>query len=231
MYDLKIIYMFRKILELRILKAIVALSKNPESTEDIHFINDSLLAGISNAEREKFTRIFFEYPEFKNRYNEPRTAEYYDIEALSRLPENTLGYRYTKFLKDHKYSVEWYPTVEEISPVHFARNRQYQTHDILHTITGFSGKPLDEIGLQGFYTGQAVPNPTAMIVFTAATLNRLRVSEPAANIELMEHMLAGYTMGKNAKRVIFRRWEDDWNTDISKLREQLGIRPHVEHGV
>ena len=219
--------MFRKILEFRILKAIVALSRDPESTENIHFINDSLLAGISTAEREKFTHLFFEYPEFKDRYNEPRTPEHYDIETLSRLPENTLGFQYTKFLKDHNYSVEWYPILKEISPLHFGRNRQYQTHDIIHTITGFSGKPLNEIGLQGFYTAQAVPNPTPMTVFTAAALNKLQISDPEANIELMDHIMSGYMMGKKAKRVIFRRWEDDWSTDISKLRDELGIHPYT----
>lgn len=223
--------MFRKILELRVLKAIVELSKNPPGgIKKIHFINDSLFEALSTSEREKFTRIFFEYPEFKDRYSEPRAASY-DPEALSHLPDNTLGYHYAKFMRDHKYLVDWYPPMKETSPLHFARNRQYQTHDILHTITGFSGSPLEEIGLQGFYTAQGVPNPTAMVVFTAATLNKLQANEPEGNIQLMDIITSGYMMGKNAKRVIFRRWEDDWGTDISKLRDELKIHSYAANDI
>ena len=220
--------MLRKILELRVLKAIVDLSRNPPGgIQKIHFVNDSLFKALTPSESEKFTRIFLEYPGFKDRYSESRAASY-DPEVLSRLPENTLGFHYAKFMRDHQYLVDWYPPMEEKTPLHFARNRQYQTHDILHTITGFSGSAIDEIGLQGFYTAQAVPNPTAMLVFTAATLSKLQANEPAGNIELMDMITRGYLMGKNAKRVIFRKWEDDWNTDITKLREELGIHSYAK---
>ena len=217
-------------MELRILKAILSLSDNPRYTGAVHFINDSMVNGMNADEQERFTKLFFDYPEFKDRYEEARTPQSeFEHERFSEFPPNTLGYHYAKFMNHHKFSVYWYPVMKEISPVHFARNHQYLTHDVLHTITGFDGNSMGEIGLQGFYTGQQAPNPTAMTVFTAASLHNLKASDPKENTKLLDYITEGYVMGKSAQRVIFRRWEDDWNTDISELREQLGIRPHVQN--
>jgi ubiquinone biosynthesis protein COQ4 len=204
------------------LKAILSLSRDPQDTDKVHFINDSLLKNATAKERDKFTKLFFAYPEFKERYEEPRVPEY-EPEMLLQLPHNTLGHHYAKFMRDHGYSVIWYPPMEEKSPLAFARNWQYQTHDILHTITGFSGKPLDEIALQGFYLGQKAPNPTAMTTLAAFALNRLQTGELADNTETMDHLLMGYEIGKKAKPVIFRKWQDDWTTDMMELRERLNI--------
>jgi ubiquinone biosynthesis protein COQ4 len=209
------------------LKALVDLSKDPQSTDNVHYINDSLIKNASTAEQEKFIRLFYEYPEFKERYEEPRSPEF-DPEELSRLPHNTLGYHYAKFMHDHDYSVIWYPHMEETSPLIFARNWQYKTHDVLHTVTGFSGKPLDEISLQGFYLGQKAPNPTSMIVLASIAMNRLRTAEIGDNTEVMEHLFDGYQMGKRAKKILFRKWEGDWATDITELRESLQITTNIK---
>lgn len=222
--------MFRKLTELRVLKAVIDISQSLGHTDinKVHFINDSLFSILNAEEKEKFTRIFFEYPGFKELYEAPRPARH-DLDVLITLPKNTLGYQYAHFMEETGFLIDWYKHMDEESPLHFARNRQYETHDILHTITGFWGGTLNEIGLQGFYTAQAAPNPTAMAVFTAATLNRLQHNEPDINALLFDYILEGFQMGKQAEKVVFRKWEDDFERDIDELRAELTIVPYTGH--
>jgi ubiquinone biosynthesis protein Coq4 len=218
--------MINKIFELRVLKAIISISNDPSDTAAVHFINDGALARLSPAEREKFTKIFFDYPGFSERYKEPRMENQHHPKEFEVYPENTLGYQYSKFMRDNNLLIDWYPPMKEAIPLHFARNYQYQTHDILHTIAGFNSvKPLYELGLQGFYIGQGASNPTAMISFAAAALDKLRKSDAKENMEFMDYVTEGYLMGKKAKKIIFKGWENDWHTDIDQLREELGILP------
>jgi ubiquinone biosynthesis protein Coq4 len=219
--------MFRKITELRVLKAIVDFSQSIEHADinEIHFINQSLLKALTQQEREKFSRLLFEYPGFTELYEAPR-VERHDLEYLGTLPSNTLGYHYAKFMNNMGFSIDWYPRIKEKSPLHFAYNRQYDTHDILHVMTGFPGGSVNELGLQGFYVSQAVPNPTAMSAFAAASLNLLKMNEPDQNLLVFDYILEGYQMGKKANKVIFRNWESDFETDINELRERLYIQPY-----
>ena len=99
--------MMRKILELRVLKAIINLSRdiNHSDINQVHFINDSLFGALTREETRKFTRIFFEYPGFNELYEAPRPARH-DLEALAKLPENTLGARYSRFMSDYQFSLD-----------------------------------------------------------------------------------------------------------------------------
>ena len=220
--------MLRKLTEFRVLKAIVGFSQSIEhaDVDEIHFITKTLLSALTSEEREKFTRLLFEYPGFKELYEAPR-AERHDLGNLSMLPSNTLGYYYAKFMSDTGFSVDWYPRVEETSPLHFAYNRQYDTHDILHTLTGFSGGSVSELGLQGFYLSQSAPNPTPMSAFAAASLNLLKTNEPDRNLLVFDYIFEGYQMGKQAGKVMFRNWEADFERDIEELRRELKINAYT----
>jgi ubiquinone biosynthesis protein Coq4 len=222
--------MLRKLTELRVLKAIVSFSESIEhaDVDEIHFINKSLLSTLTLEESEKFTDILLKYPGFKELYEAPR-ADRHDLNHLSTLPSNTLGYLYAKFMSDTGFSIDWYPRIKETSPLHFAYNRQYDTHDILHVMTDFPGGSVNELGLQGFYLSQASPNPTPMSAFAAAALNRLKTNEPDQNLLVFDYIFEGYRMGKQAEKVIFRNWEADFERDIDELRTELKIQPYTNH--
>lgn len=222
--------MMRKLTELRVLNAIVGFSQSIEHADidEIHFINKTLLGALTNEEREKFTKLLFEYPGFKELYEAPR-ADRHNLESLANLPNNTLGHHYAKFMSETGFSVDWYPRLKEVSPLHFAYNRQYDTHDILHTMTGFWGGSVHELGLQGFYLSQTVPNPTAMSAFAAASLNLLKTNEPDRNLLVFDYIFEGYQMGRRAEKVMFRNWEADFERDIDELRNELNIKPYTGH--
>lgn len=222
--------MLRKLTELRVLNAIVGFSQSIEhaDVDEIHFINKTLLNALTPEEAEKFTNLLFKYPGFEELYQAPR-ADKHDLNHLSTLPNNTLGYQYAKFMSDTGFLIDWYPRIKETSPLHFAYNRQYDTHDILHTMTGFPGGSVSELGLQGFYLSQTVPNPTAMSAFAAASLNLLKTNEPDRNLLVFDYIFEGYQMGKHAEKVMFRNWEADFERDIDELRAELKIKPYMDH--
>ena len=216
--------MLRKLTELRVLKAIVDLSQDVDNTDTnkIHFINDILFKSLKPKEIDKFTKIFFSYPGFEASFTAVRPAKH-DLAALSKLPVNTLGCEYARFMRENNFVIDWYPPMEEKSALHYARNRMYQTHDILHTITGFGAGSFNEMALQGFYTAQEIPNATTMLTIAASALNLLQDNAPQRNCKFLNYLFAGYQMGKSAEKVIFRNWENDFDRDINALRMSLGI--------
>lgn len=220
--------MLRKLTELRVLKAIVDLSRDADNTNTnkIHFINDTLFNALNPTEIEKFTKIFFSYPGFEESYTTDRVPRH-DLEAMSKLSNSTLGSEYARFMSEHNFMIDWYPPMEEKSPLHYARNRMYQTHDILHTITGFGAGSFNEMALQGFYAGQEVPNATTMLTIAASALNLLQDTSPQRNSKFLDYLFAGYQMGKSAEKVIFFDWENYFDQDISTLRNKLNIIPYI----
>jgi len=216
--------MLREIQKLRILKAIVGLSKDPENTDNVFFIGDTMLGMLSPEEVKEHSATVLAYSGFKDLYEERYSPAIYDVKTLSLYPENSLAYSYGVFMRKHGYSSEWYPIKEASNALYYMRNRLLQTHDIIHTITGFDGSNFGEIGVQAFYLGQMPDQPLPCAIMSAGFLRALE--KPAADrMKLMEVINSGYEMGKAAQPVLFRKWEDDWNTDIVTLREELAIRP------
>jgi ubiquinone biosynthesis protein Coq4 len=216
--------MLRKLTELRILKAIVDLSSDSDNTDTdkIHFINDTLFNILTPVEVDKFTKIFFAYPGFELAFTSKRPPRH-DLDFLSTLPENTFGWEYARFMRVNNFVIDWYPPMGEKSPLHFARNRMYQSHDLLHTITGFGSGSFNEMALQGFCAGQEIPNATTMSTIAAAALNLLRDNSPQRSSKFLDYLLTGYQMGKDADKIVFYNWEDYFQEDINDLRKRLKV--------
>ena len=127
-------------------------------------------------------------------------------------------------MKVNNFVIDWYPPMEEKSALHFARNRMYQTHDILHTITGFGSGSFNEMALQGFCAGQEIPNATTMSTIAAAALNLLRDNSPEKSSKFLNYLSTGYEMGKSADKIVFYNWEDYFDEDIDDLRRKLKVK-------
>ena len=222
--------MFRKFQELRILKAVGQLSKDPRQTKYVYFIGDTMLNMLTQDEVKEHNAIALKYPGFKELWDARYYPPDYDVEALAVYPENSLAHHYGVFMHKHKFTSDWYPYREGSDLLTYLRNRWYQVHDIFHTLTGFDGQGFGEIGVQAFYLGQMPEQPFPCAVLSSAFLTALERT-PADRTKLLDVIGIGYQMGKAAKPVLFRKLEDDWNTDISKLREQLGIHPYVENDI
>ena len=214
--------MLRKIQELRILKAIVGLSKDPETTDNVFFMADAMLEMLTSAEIKEHTETILKYPGFAELYQEHYSPPLYNVQELSTHSEDTLAHAYGVFMKKHGYQSDWYPKREASDALSYMRNRLYQTHDVIHTMTGFDGSPFGEIAVQAFYLGQMPEQPLPCAIMSSGFLRALR-STPWERDRLMHMLHEGYEMGRKARPVLFRTWEKDWDADISELRNALGM--------
>ncbi len=216
--------MLRKLQELQLLKAIVTLSKNPDQTGEVFSILDSIARSLPDSERKKYGDIFLSYLGFKELYMAKQHPDMpYEIDQLLLLPENTLGHHYARHMRDNNLNPEFYPEVKGNSPLQFARLRLLKTHDILHTISGFNTSHAGELGLQAFYLAQFPASPFPVAILASGFLGLLQSKNFNERGEVMEHISKGYERGKAAKPILFRKWEDDWESDIEGLRNNLNI--------
>lgn len=184
-----------------------------------------MLDMLTPAEVEEHTATIMRYPNFKERYEARYSPPLYDVEVLAGYPDGTLAHTYGAFMKKHGYSSDWYPVRDAEDPLTYMRNRLYQTHDFIHTTTGFDGSLFGEVGVQAFYLGQMPEQPLPCAVMTSSFFRMLN-STPTYKDRLMEVLHIGYEMGKQAQPVLFRKWENDFATDIGALRETLHIKAY-----
>src|SRR3569832_918125 len=88
---------------------------------------------------------------------EKQRRRYYrrrNLEALAKLPADTLGGAYARHMKEGGFRAEYYQDGVPRHRMQFLRQRMRQTHDVWHVLTGFGADEFDEVGIQGFYAGQ-----------------------------------------------------------------------------
>src|SRR5262249_51768425 len=98
-----------------------------------------MLDGISPAEREHLREL---------------TGRPIDLEALTRLPENTFGHAVSRFMRDNALNasaqIASYPPIAEAIERDWILKRFARSHDLHHVLTDFAVDPAAEIGLQIF---------------------------------------------------------------------------------
>ncbi len=146
----------------------------------------------------------------------------YDIEALAKLPADTLGGAYARHMKANGLRPDYY---QEMTPRHrmqFLRQRIRQTHDIWHVLTGLGTDEFDEVGIQGFYAGQYTSSMAAIIAAAAFLKSVLR----SRFSELEKHVDAfceGYCAGKRTESLLAVKWEELWGENLESLRRRYRI--------
>src|SRR5262249_27777295 len=154
-------------------------------------------------------------------------APAYDVEALSRMPADTLGGAYARHMKENDLRPDYYPEEAPRHRMHFLRLRVRQTHDVWHIITGFGTDELGEVGIQRFYLAQ-FPNGQAAIICGVALLKsvlRGRFGELERHVDAF---CEGYSCGRRAKSLLAVKWEELWGESVDSLRRRYGVDlPHV----
>jgi ubiquinone biosynthesis protein Coq4 len=147
----------------------------------------------------------------------------YDIAALAKLPEHTLGGTYGKFMLAGELRPDYYEEVPPRHKMHYLRLRLHQTHDIWHLLTGFDTDQFGEVGLQGFYFGQ-VTNGQSALIFASAILKSLFRCRFDELERFIVFFCDGYNAGRQAHNLLPVKWEEHWRESIVALRERYGIR-------
>lgn len=149
-------------------------------------------------------------------------AERYDIDALVKLPVDTLGGAYARHMKANRLKPDYCNDEQPRHRMAWLRTRIHQTHDIWHLLTGFGTDEFGEVGLQGFYLAQFPNGQAAMIAAGAILKSVLR----ARFAELQRHVDAfcfGYCAGRRAESLLAVRWEELWSENLDGLRRRYGI--------
>ena len=158
----------------------------------------------------------------------------YDFDELINLPNNTLGYTYAKLMNTMGFQAHFYrdrPSVEDESD--YVTMRVRKTHDLHHTISGFS-MDLGEVGVIALNVSQ-FGYPAFMLIdlvgLTIACfpgLSKISDEEKFLGGYVFDTLSAGIKMGREAKPLFPVKFEEMVEMPIDDVRRNLNITPLKE---
>ncbi|MFO0710147.1 MAG: Coq4 family protein [Sandaracinus sp.] len=208
----------------RALRALRALSADPDETSHVFTIIDSL----SGRAPEHLVALFHRTPEGERLLRErpsivPVLA---DRAALRRMPEGSFAHAYLRFVESEGITAEGLVAAsdkgrtgvqEAGSELEYASARMRDTHDLWHTITGYKGDLLGETALLAFNLPQVWNPGIALIVL----LGIHRVRQP----RVLRMVLGGLWRGLRAEHLPAIDWEPLLALPLEEARARLGVVP------
>ena len=198
---------------------------HPEGTQSVFDMEEGLLKSKSTEELLRFTS---KDPAVRVMIDERYLQPIPDTEALSKLPKDTLGYRYFYHLDSQGFDPDYYRKIDVQDDIDYVMMRIRQTHDIWHVITGFDTHPLGEIAIKAVELAQTHRPMAAAIC--AGGVFRYMLKQPEQFGDCLDSIVAGYHMGLQAKSLLAMKWEELWDRKLDDLRERLGVVEIGPHG-
>lgn len=144
-----------------------------------------------------------------------------DIDALSQLPEGTLGHRYALLIRSQGYDPEFFRPRDTSSEERWLTQRIATTHDLHHVVSGFGTEPAGENGVLAITAAQ-IGFPAYVLLTTAGQLASFRF-QTERFAELSQAVAQGATIARQAHCLAAVRWEEGWDKPIQQWRQELGI--------
>jgi ubiquinone biosynthesis protein Coq4 len=189
---------------------------------DIEAVFD-IAAALANHEVSAAAITYLKsHPEIAQLFEEQYIAPTPNLEALLKLPEDSLGFAYASHMRSGNLDPEFYRKVELIDDWNYLALRMRQTHDIWHTVTGFGTDSPGEIGLQAFTLAQN-RSPLAVMLIAAITLNLIKMNSDLN--PLVRVIQQGYDLGYQAKPFLAQKWEEAWEKPLADWRKELNVTP------
>ncbi|XP_076054367.1 coenzyme Q4 [Oratosquilla oratoria] len=144
-----------------------------------------------------------------------------NLQALSELPEGSLGHAYVKFLKDNKV------TPDSRLPVQFVDNRDFayvmqryrECHDLFHTLLGMPTNMLGEVAVkwvEGLQTGLPM-------CIGGAIFGPLRFKPKQRQKYIDVYLPWAVQVGRKSKLLMNIYYEKRWEQSLDELRLELNI--------
>ncbi|MEH2252537.1 Coq4 family protein [Nostoc sp.] len=150
----------------------------------------------------------------------PRLGEI-DLEKLSRLPTNTLGYIYAEhFFKNNLNPL--IPSGQVENDYQFFRAHITETHDIWHIITGCDTNIVGEIQLEAFYVAQ-LHFSRFWLALLAKNLVKASIYDIEVSTKYMDAITQGWLMGKQALPLFGTKWNLLWSKPLEDVRTSFNI--------
>eukprot|EP00667_Euglena_gracilis_P017810 EG_transcript_18811 len=150
------------------------------------------------------------------------TSDKLQVETLLQLPAGTLGRAYAEYMAAHRFVADERSTVHFVDDPELAyvMKRYREVHDMLHGVTGFPPTELGELGLKAYeYVQTGLPMCALSVTFGSI---RLSLAEK-------RHLLACYlpwaAAGVSTPFYMNVYFEEELHTDVTELRQQLGLPP------
>lgn len=144
-----------------------------------------------------------------------------DLEALSRLPEGTLGREFARYFAVNQ--VQPFVTTFAIdSDEAYLSKRYRETHDLFHVITGYATDVLGEMELQAFVLGNAGV-PSAALVLAFSTAMRVKTYGTTELRPYLARLAAAYRRGARSRLLLTVAFEEHWQRPVSELSSALCV--------
>ncbi|MBJ7539716.1 Coq4 family protein [Marinomonas transparens] len=145
-----------------------------------------------------------------------------DIEALKKLPENTLGHHLYNILKDNEDSVDQIQSLKSNSDYSYSVKRIVLTHDIYHALLNADTLYVGEIKVAAFTTAQIEHYYPSTISICTGILSACFTKQHYLH-SIFEALIEGFYLGKSTKQLFIIDWEKYWDKDIEEVRKELNI--------
>ena len=231
MENFLISYIYRlwdnRVKPIKAIKAIIALSKDNEDTTQVFHVIDALKGSSDRKYFKIFSKSEIGKKILKERVNLLDTLK--DKDTLSKLPKNTLGYKYYEFIYKENLSPEELINASESSKKEFGNRtddeiffntRKRDMHDLWHVTTGYGRDALGELSLLAFTYAQEQNRGVGAI----ALYGYWKVGREFPNFNLRKVIREGYKNGKNATLWSCEDWEKLIKLPIDEVREKINAK-------
>lgn len=143
-----------------------------------------------------------------------------DLDKLSQLPKETLGYAYAQHLLKNNLK----PLLaEKIQNDHqFLMAHITETHDIWHVITGSDTSIYGEIKLEAFSFAQLYAS-RFWLALLAKNLLKSAVFNVESGTNYLDALTEGWLIAKQAKPLFGIEWNTLWDKSLIDVRASLNI--------
>ena len=212
---------------IKAIKAIIALSKDNEDTTQVFHVIDALKGSSDRKYFKIFSNSVIGEKILKERVNLVDTLK--DKEFLSKLPKNTLGYKYYEFIYKENLSPEELIDASESSKKEFGNRtedeiffniRKRDMHDLWHVTTGYGRDALGELSLLAFTYAQEQNRGIGAI----ALYGYWKVGREFPDFNLRKVIYEGYKNGKKATLWSCEDWEELIKLPIDEVREKINAK-------
>lgn len=204
----------------------------------VHLLFNSYWRTMPDDVRAKYVEALYAEPELKA-FTEARWfPEPYSFDDMADLPRDSLGYAYYRHIIDNNLNREiatgyrgFHQMLEasgqlERMPdeVKYMVLRGFQTHDLLHMVTGFSTTGLGEIALQAFCLAQ-LPS-LYFATWMSVSTTRAALLDPSALRPVMDAISEGWRLGRTLPNLQVVRWEEHLARSLADIRREYRVPDH-----
>jgi ubiquinone biosynthesis protein COQ4 len=208
---------------LRALRAVAAISRNPDDTAQVF----TLIEALSGASTPAWiARRLDGAPLLRAR---PEILSYLsDRDALRRMPAGSLAHAYLEFVDSEAITAEGLreasvhgETRVAAEEVEFIRRRMRDTHDLWHAVLGYRGDVLGEAAVLAFTFAQTRNPAIGLLVLVGLT--KLHSAGARSLI------VGGFGRGLRAAWFPAQEWESLLPLSIDEARRRLGVGAPPEY--